>query len=243
MTITLSSPNAAAPAGMAEIGAMAHDMFSEAMLGDTVERVLALSHQTFGCDAAGFLLSTSDQHTLALAASQRDAARADQLQVETRQGPGQQALARRQPVIATDLRFDSRWRFWGPLAADLGFRSVLSLSLVDGDTSGALNLYSRRSANFKSVDLAVAQVFAQHASIAVAIAMEREQLMRAVRKRSVVGQAQGILMERHHVTADHALTVLRRYAAHLGQEVHEIAQRLVHERSLPQLKPGAAIAE
>ena len=239
MTITLTPPDAPVQTEFADFGTMAHDMFSPAMLAGTLERILALSEQTFGCDAAGFLLSCGDQQIIPLAAGHRDAARADILQVDLRQGPGLQAITRRQPVIVTELRFDSRWRFWAPLAADLGFRSVLSLSLTDGDTSGALNLYSRRPSGFDSADLVVAQAFAEHASIAVAIAAEREQLMRAVQTRAIVGQAQGLLMERHHLTADQALTALRRYSSHTGQELQLIARRVVDDRDLPQLEPLA----
>src|SRR3712207_5634006 len=169
MTITLRPPEAPVQAQLADFGAMAHDMFSHAMLAGTVERILALSEQMFGCDTAGFLLSCGDQHIIPFAAH-REAARADMLQVDLRQGSGLQAIACRGPVMVTELRSDSRWRFWAPLAADLGFRSVLSLSLTDGDTSGALNLYSRRPSRFDSADLALAQTFAEHASIAVAIA-------------------------------------------------------------------------
>lgn len=239
MTITLSPPDATVHPGLADFGAMAHDMFSHATLAGTLERILALSEQTFGCDAAGFLLSSGDQQVIPLAAAHRDAARADMLQVELRQGPGLQAIARRQPVIISELRSDSRWRFWGPLAADLGFRSVLCLSLIDGDTSGALNLYARRPSRFDSADLAVAQAFAEHASIAVAIAAEREQLMGAVQTRATVGQAQGLLMERQHLTADQALTALRRYSSHTGQELQLIARRVINDRNLPQLAPRA----
>ena len=242
MTITLTPPDAPVHAELADFGAMAHDMFSHAMLAGTVERILALSEQMFGCDAAGFLLSSGDQQIIPFAAAHRDAARADILQVDLRQGPGWQAIACRQPVIVTELRFDSRWRFWAPLAADLGFRSVLSLSLTDGDTSGALNLYSRRPSRFDSADLALAQTFAEHASIAVAIAAEREQLLRAVQTRAIVGQAQGLLMERHHITADQALTALRRYSSHTGQQLQLIARRVIDDRNLPQLQPQATIS-
>jgi len=240
MTITLTTPDTAAADGatLAQLGDLAHDMFSEAMFDDTLQRVLRLAEQVFGCDAAGFLLAAGDQRLIPSGASKLGAARADGLQVETRQGPALQAIARRQPVIAAELRTDSRWRFWAPLAADLGYRSVLSLSLVDGDTSGALTLYSRSANRFNSSDLAVAQAFAHHASIAVAIAAEREQLMRAVQSRAVVGQAQGILMERHQITADQALTVLRRYATHLHQELRVIAERLIDDHQLPELEPG-----
>jgi GAF domain-containing protein len=240
MTITLTSPDTAVAAGatLAELGHMAHDMFSEAMFDDTVQRVLRLAEQAFGCDAAGFLLCAANQRLIPSGASHLSAARADGLQVETRQGPAVQAIGRRQPVIAGELRTDSRWRFWAPLAADLGFRSALSLSLVDGDTSGALTLYSRQPSRFTSADLPVAQAFAHHASIAVAIAAERQQLMRAVQSRAVVGQAQGILMERHQITADQALTVLQRYATHLHQELRVVAERLIDDHQLPELDPS-----
>ena len=242
MTITLTPPDAPVHAELADFGAMAHDMFSPAMLAGTLERILALSQQTFGCDTAGFLLSSGDQQIIPFAAAHREAARADILQVDLRQGPGLQAIACRQPVIVTELRSDSRWRFWAPLAADLGFRSVLSLSLTDGDTSGALNLYSRRPSRFDSADLALAQTFAEHASIAVAIAAEREQLLRAVQTRAILGQAQGLLMERHHITADQALTALRRYSSHTGQQLQLIARRVVDDRNPPQLQPQPTIS-
>jgi GAF domain-containing protein len=242
MTITLTPPDAPVHAELADFGAMAHDMFSHAMLAGTVERILALSQQMFGCDTAGFLLCSGDQQNIPFAADHRDAARADILQVDLRQGPGFQAIACRTPVIVTELRSDSRWRFWAPLAADLGFRSVLSLSLTDGDTSGALNLYSRRPSRFDSADLAQARTFAEHASIAVAIAAEREQLLRAVQTRAILGQAQGLLMERHHITADQALTALRRYSAHTGQQLQLIARRVINGRNPPQLQPQTRIS-
>jgi transcriptional regulator with GAF, ATPase, and Fis domain len=242
MTITLKPSDAPVHADQTDFGEMAHDMFSPAMLAGTLERILALSEQTFGCDTAGFLLSSGDQQITPFAAAHREAARADILQVDLRQGPGLQALACRQPVIVTELRSESRWRFWAPLAADLGFRSVLSLSLTDGDTSGALNLYSRRPSRFDSADLPLAQTFAEHASIAVAIAAEREQLLRAVQTRAILGQAQGLLMERHHITADQALTALRRYSSHTGQQLQLIARRVVDNWNLPQLQPQATIS-
>ena len=248
MTITLTPSDAPVRAELADFAAMAHDMFSHAMLAGTVERILAWSQQMFGCDAAGFLLS-GDQQMIPFAADHRDAARADILQVDLRQGPGFQAIARRAPVIVTELRFDSRWRFWAPLAADLGFRSVLSVSLADGDTSGGLTLYSRRPSRFDSADLALARTFAANASIAVAIAAEREQLLRAVQTRAVLGQAQGRLMERHHITADQALSALRHYSSHTGQQLQVIARRVIDGRNPPQvqseptIRPDAASAD
>jgi GAF domain-containing protein len=236
MTITdadVAPPRAEGQLG--ELGSLARELFSEATLDDTVDKVVVLAEQAFRCDSAGLMLAADGDGVALAAASGEDAARADALQEEARQGPGLQAIIRRQPVIATELRFDSRWRFWAPQAADLGFRSVLSLSLVDGDTAGALNLYSRRASFFQTSDLPLAQVFAQQAAIAVAVAVERQQLLAAIESRGLVGQAQGILMQSYGIGDEQAMTILRRYAAHLGQKIRLVAEGVIRDRKLPEL--------
>ena len=169
------------------------------------------------------------------AASGAQARRADALQVDHHQGPGFHAITGRQPVVSPELRFDSRWRFWAPQAADLGFRSVLSLALADGDPFGAVTLYSRRPSFFSTEFLAPGLGFAQQASIAITVAVEREQLVRARDSRGIVGQAQGILMERYHISADQAFAVIRRYSSALNQKLRLIAERIVSDRGLPEL--------
>lgn len=239
MTITINA-DVAAPSmdgRIPELGLLARELFSEATLDDTVDKVVMLAEQAFRCDAAGLMLAADDEGVALVAATQDDAARADALQEESRQGPGLQAIIRRQPVIATELRFDSRWRFWAPLAADLGYRSVLSLSLVDGDTAGALNLYSRQPSFFQATDLPLAQVFAQQAAIAVAVAVERQQLLAAIESRGVVGQAQGILMEHYGIGDEQAMTIMRRYASHLKQRLREVAEVIIRDRDLPGVDP------
>lgn len=237
MTITSHADTASGPADgqLFGLGTTARELFSEAKLDDTAEKVVALAVRTFPCDGAGLLLAPDGHGATVAASTHSDAARADTLQLETRQGPGLQAIDRRQPVIVTELRFDSRWRFWAPLAADLGFRSVLSLSLFDGDTAGALNLYSRDPSFFSSSDLPLAQIFAQQAAIAVAVAAERQQLLQAIESRGLVGQAQGILMHRYGISNEQAMTILRRYSTHLQQKLRVVAEGVIHDRRLPEL--------
>jgi GAF domain-containing protein len=220
---------------LAAVGTLAREMFSEATLEDTVDKILDLAVQTFDCTDAGLLLVGERDAAVAKAATSASASVADSIQIESRQGPGLQAINRQQPVIVTELRFDSRWRFWAPQAADLGFRSVLSLSLSDGDTSGALNLYSSSAASFDTSTLAMGQVFASHAAIAIAIAHERQQLLKAIESRGVLGQAEGVLMERYGISADQASTILRRYATHLDQKLRVVAAAVVRDRRLPEL--------
>lgn len=216
---------------------MAQEMFAQAKMDDTLATVMRLARDTFPCDAVSILLAGDRGRVAQAAASTRDAARADELQLEFREGPGLHALTHHEHVVAADLRFDGRWRFWAIQAADLGYRSTLSLSLVDDDTAGALTLYSRHPSFFHADDVALGEVFASHAAISLAIARERDQLLRAVESRGTVGQAQGILMERYDIDAEQAFTVLRRYSSHLNQKLRSVAEGVVRSRSLPTLDP------
>jgi GAF domain-containing protein len=216
--------------------AMLPDLFAPASPARTLQTVVDLARRSFGCDGAGIILTAQDGGFGAATASGSDAARADLMQVEDHQGPAFGAIAGWQPVVSSELRFDSRWRFWGPKAADLGFRSVMALPLADGDSFGALTLYSRRPSSFSASSAGDELAFAQQASYAIAIAVEREQLMRARDSRGVVGQAQGILMERYQTDGEQAFAVLRRYSSHVNQKLRLVAEQLVRDHNLPDLE-------
>lgn len=206
-------------------------LFAPTTLTKTLDLVVDLARRNFGTDGAGILMAAGGGF-VSTATSGVRAGRADGLQVDHHQGPGFAAIKGRQPVVSSDLRFDSRWRFWAPQAADLGLRSVLSLALVDGDPFGALTLYSERPSFFTTDSLAPGLELAQQASLAITVALEREQLARDADSRAVVGQAQGLLMERYHISADQALTVIRRSSSALNQRLRSIAERIVGGRSL-----------
>jgi hypothetical protein len=212
----------------------ARDLFAPTSVAETLDIVVGLARRTFGADGAGILLA-ADGGAASTAASGAQARRADALQVDHHQGPGFHAIKGRQPVVSPELRFDSRWRFWAPHAADLGLRSVLSLALTDGDPFGAVTLYSRRPSFFRTDSLAPGLGFAQQASIAITVAVEREQLLRAADSRATVGQAQGILMERYHISPDQAFAVIRRSSSALDQKLRLIAERIIGGRSLPDI--------
>jgi GAF domain-containing protein len=197
-------------------------------------QVTRLARQRYGADAAGVLLSTTGGPPTPVGSHDPPTSRVEGLQLSCRQGPALQAIDRRQPVIVLDLRSESRWRFWAPLAADAGFRSVMSVPLADGDMVGALTLYSTSTSRFQPDLLASAGLFAHLASISVAVAQERQQLLEAITSRAVIGQAQGIVMERYGMTAERAFTVLRRYSSHLNQKLRVVAEGVIRNRRLPE---------
>ena len=222
---------------LTSFGSSAQTLFAGLGRSDTVRAVVELALSTFCCSGVGVVLLDADARPVTAGASDDVAGAADRLQLSLQQGPVLQTIERRQPVVVTELRSDGRWRFWAPSAADLGFRSALALPLADGDIAGALTLYARSPSRFRSADLASAMVFAQLASIAIAVAQERAQLLQAVQSRSIVGQAQGILMEHYGVTATQALTVLQRYSAQQDLDLRAMAESVIRERELPHLAP------
>ena len=218
---------------LSELVAMAREMTHPTDVDHTLEVVMTSSRQAFLCDAVGVLLVEDGKITTA-AATEPDVERADELQVECGEGPCVETITRQHDFIAQDLRSDSRWPTWGPRAAELGWRSILSLGLVGtGRTWGALNLYSRQDSSFTTDDLALAEMFGAQASVALAGARERDGLLKAVEARHLVGQAQGILMERYSIDAAQAFTVLRRYSSHLNRKLRLVAEDIVASRRLP----------
>jgi transcriptional regulator with GAF, ATPase, and Fis domain len=211
--------------------AMVRDMFLRDDPQETVEQVAKLAADIFGCDAADVLLV--EQGVLKTAASTDLAAqRASELQVACAEGPSVDATVDRRRFVVDDLQVESRWQFWVSQAAPLGWRSVVSVGLDDRNTMGVVNLYSHRPQAFDADHLAGAEVFAQHAALALAIAAERAHLTRAVHTRTVIGQAQGVLMQRYDIDAEQALAVLRRYSSHSNRKLRDIAADTVRDHGL-----------
>jgi AmiR/NasT family two-component response regulator len=60
-----------------------------------------------------------------------------------------------------------------------------------------------------------------------------EHFEQALASREMIGQAQGILMERERISAEQAFDVLRRASQHLNLKLRDVAQRLVDTGERP----------
>jgi AmiR/NasT family two-component response regulator len=99
-----------------------------------------------------------------------------------------------------------------------------------------LNLYAHSPRWFDPDALAVAEVLGRHASIALSSAREEQSLWQAIDARKLIGQAQGILMERFALDDKSAFEVLRRYSQSTNTKLNEVARILVSSRTLPEYK-------
>ncbi|MCY1141611.1 GAF and ANTAR domain-containing protein [Actinoplanes sp. Pm04-4] len=185
-----------------------------------------------GADYAG-LMVVHDGRIDTRAVTDNLVSRVDQAQYETGQGPCLEAANDRATVWLSDTRTDRRWPDFSAQAARLGIGSMLSLQLhVADDSIGALNLYARRPAAFTPESEHVGLLFAIHAALAIADARRREHLTRAINSRDLIGQAKGILMERHKITGDQAFAVLVHTSQAANIKLAEIATRLIETGEL-----------
>jgi len=67
----------------------------------------------------------------------------------------------------------------------------------------------------------------------VDLAAKVEQLEQGMTSRTVIGQAQGILIERHKVTADGAFALLVRSSSVTNRKLYDVAAELVLTGELP----------
>ncbi|NEK87486.1 GAF and ANTAR domain-containing protein [Blastococcus saxobsidens] len=158
----------------------------------------------------------------------------DELQSRLQQGPCLDAIWDEEVVRVVDLAEEQRWPEFAPEAAALGARGMVCFQLfVAGDQMGALNLYSRTPDAFDEESREIGQLFAAHAAVALAGAEHESHLRDGMANRDLIGQAKGILMERHGLTADQAFGVLARVSQELNRKLVEVARELADTGAVP----------
>ena len=218
-----------------QLAAAVRAMQGETGTQHTIEQAVASATEiVHGCDMAG----VSVVHPGGIdtsAASDEALTRIDGLQYEIGEGPCLDALQQHETVSSPDLAEDQRWPKWGrTVVEELGLHSVLSYRLYSTkNTLGALNLYAHRADAFDSDDVYNGLALAAHVGVALAGAQKAEHLERAITNRTVIGQAEGILMERFDISAERAFAVLRRVSQERNVKLHRVAEELVNTRRVP----------
>jgi GAF domain-containing protein len=214
---------------------MALRLHEESGVEQTVERVLEFALAAVGCTYAGVMMVHGGKAVETAAATDPVVEKADQLQMETGEGPCLSVIFEHDSFRIADTATDEHWPVWSHRVAELGLRSVLSIRLTTGAaTIGALNLFDSEPNRFDADDDAVAHILARHASIALSTARQESNLWQAIDARKLIGQAQGMLMERFDLDADQAFAVLRRYSQDNNVKLRDVAQRLIDTRRLPE---------
>ncbi|GAA4891601.1 ANTAR domain-containing response regulator [Actinomycetospora straminea] len=136
---------------------------------------------------------------------------------------------------------EAAWPSWGPQALALGVRCVLSTGVFpdsDPPRQAALTCYSTSPHGLDHADRDTALLLASFAGMALshtaartAAELEAAHLREALSSRDVIGQAKGILMERHGYDADKAFRALSRASQHLNTKLRDIAETVARRRA------------
>jgi len=222
-------------------GDVARSLGSATGVDDTLERIVALALEAFGCEYAGVSYANLRSRGIETGAASHEVVRqGDAAQREVGEGPCLQAMRDGDNYLVHDTATDPRWPRWGHLAQGLGLRSVIGIRLFhEDDTLGALNLYASTPDAFTTDDLLVAEIYAAHAGVALGRSRREQHLSLAIDSRHLVGMAQGLLMERFGLDQDNAFAVLRRYSQERNVKLRVVAEQLLETRSLSDGHPVA----
>lgn len=179
--------------------------------------------------ADGVSVSLRRRGTISTVASSNETIeRMDRHQYETGQGPCLAAAAEGSWYHVESLSEERRWPAFTPLALDQGIASILSSPLIaSGQPVGALNIYSNVEGAFGPNEQEVAGRLAEQASRILAGARvagaDTSSRADALLSREVIAQARGVLMARHHISAEAAAARLHQSARAGGITVKQFA--------------------
>ena len=201
---------------------------------DTADQLILYAVKAVGASCGGITMLRSRGHLETLGATSPTVIEVDDAQYAFKEGPCIDAATESKLVVSGRLATDARWPRWGPEAARLGMGSVLSAEMHGrGTRIGALNLYSEHESAFTREDAELASVLAAQAAALMAVMSSEAGLRDAMETRTLIGQAQGMLMERFGIDDKQAFSVLSRYSQDANIRLRDIADQLVRSRTMP----------
>ncbi|MCZ2830330.1 GAF and ANTAR domain-containing protein [Modestobacter sp. VKM Ac-2986] len=172
----------------------------------------------------------------------------DEAQYASDQGPCLHSAVTGEPIEVADTRSESRWAAFVQQALAHGTLSSLSVPLpISTDLAGSLNIYAPQVGAFTDEARSAAVRLASYAAGAARNVRDYEatqtlveRLRTELERDDVVHQAEGMVIERHDVSAEAAHHLLTEAAGRAGSTVQHVAARLVGTGELPDCGPADA---
>jgi GAF domain-containing protein len=220
------------------LAAIARDLLNERDVQHTLQRVVEAAAANLDGEVwASVSLVKQRREVVTPASSDDRATRADALQYEMEEGPCLDAIWERETFQIDDMTADEHYPRWSRAVAEqTGIRSSLSLQLFteqEQNSLGALNLYSPHVSAFDNETRGEGLVFAAQAAVALHSAQTEEHLRSAMATRTLIGQAEGILMERLKINAEQAFGVLSRLSQERNEKLRDVARRVAETGEIP----------
>lgn len=140
--------------------------------------------------------------------------------------PGAERAALRLDAGGSAAAAPAGWVPDAPADPDGGSRLRVILTL-SGRELGELTCHASARDAFDADAERVAELVASHAAVALRQVLAEQQVQDGLRSRQEIGQAVGILMERHRLTSDTAFALLVRRSQHTNIKLRRLAQLVV----------------
>lgn len=197
--------------------------------GATLDRFVARIVRTIpGCDAATITVRTAES-------VETVAGGADLGLDPLAPGPVVEAMTFGEPRRLDDVNADQRWPAFSMQSINGGFHGCLALPLAThGKENAVLTLFSRKPGQFDDLAYDVVLLLTLNAGVAFDNASLYHdshqlvsQLRTALRTRSLVGRAQGLLMRHFDCGSDEAFDTLRRASQNSNTKLRDLAELIV----------------
>lgn len=150
----------------------------------------------------------------------------DAAQYEFREGPCYEAAVESVHVTSPNLAADLRFPRYAAVAVRAGIRAQAGLRLFDAPKSdGALNLYATQVGAFEDLGT-LGDLFAHQSAMALGYAHEIQNLQEALRTRTTIGTAVGIVMERYQLNDQRAFAFLTRLSQTRNVKLRQVAEEI-----------------
>lgn len=151
------------------------------------------------------------------------------------EGPCLTALNEVRTVVVDDISTDPRWPSYSRALLREGVHGVLAVPLVlESGAAGSINFFSTTAGRFHPEMVGAAEQYAAHAQralrLAVRIAAQKqisEDLEEAMKSRTAIDLAVGVIMGQERCSQTHAFGILSRAASARNQKLRDVAQQLL----------------
>lgn len=204
---------------------------ADGLLGASLRLAAAYAQNAIaGADGASVALIRRGR-LATIAASDETIAQMDRNQYATGEGPCMSAASNGQMFHVAEVSADPRWPNFLRRAEADGIGSILSAPLlVESHPVGSLNVYARAVRAFDRDDQSTAAAIASQAAVVAAESQDDAtdaRLADALESRSIIAQAQGVLMARYGVSSETAFAAMCRSSRSAGVPIKRRAAHIV----------------
>ncbi|MBV9823041.1 MAG: GAF and ANTAR domain-containing protein [Actinobacteria bacterium] len=213
----------------AELAAQLTGLAAELAGCETEEELVSVALQRAcelvpNAEHAGLLVARRHGKDPCVAPTTEPAAACLQLEIGLREGPVLTALAKQTPVLVSDIRTEPRWVRFAEAAVETGVRSVVAVEMkAEPKLLGALCVYAERPDAFDSHAVEVASLVATQLGLGLDHLRTLLNLRAGLDTRAAIGEAMGVLMERHRITSADAFRLLVAASQRNNVKLHAVA--------------------